>query len=240
MKYNILFPVLNEERRIERGIKKTVDFMEKYFKGIYKITVVDNGSIDKTEEIMNKLVKEYNTVNYLRLNEKGVGIAFREGVKRNSCDIVGYMDIDLSTKLEHLLEVKNIFETNEDIKIVNGSRNSKESNVIGRKLKRSITSHGLKWILKIVLGMKIDDAICGFKFFRKETVEYLIKKSSDRKGWFYCIELLLRAERLGIKIKEIPVTWEDDYDTHVNTIKLIKSYLKDIFKLFMEFRINGK
>lgn len=238
MRYHILFPVLNEERRIKRGIEETVSFMEKYFKDIYKITVVDNGSTDRTETIMKGLSRKYATVNYLRLKEKGVGVAFREGVKVNDCEIVGYMDIDLSTKLHHLLDVKFIFENYDEVKIVNGSRNSKKSNVIGRKLKRSITSHGLKWILKIVLGMKIDDAICGFKFFRKETVEYLISKSSKRTGWFYCIELLLRAERLNIKIKEIPVTWEDDYDTHVNTIKLIKSYLKDIFKLFVEFRLN--
>lgn len=238
MKYHILFPVLNEERRLKKGVEKTVKFMDEYFKDIYKITVVDNGSTDRTEEIANELSKKYTNVSYLRLNKKGVGLAFREGVKINDYDIIGYMDIDLSTKLEHLLEVKQIFENESDIKIVNGSRNSKKSNVIGRKLKRSITSHGLKWVLKIVLGMKIDDAICGFKFFRKEAVEYLISKSSKRIGWFYCIELLLRAERLNIKIKEIPVTWEDDYDTHVDTIKLIKSYLKDIFKLFVEFRLN--
>ena len=239
MNIHILLPVYNEERRIENGVENTVDFMEKHFNNKYKITVIDNASTDKTSLIMEKLVKEYSTVDYIHLKEKGVGIALRTGIKINTFDIVGYMDIDLSTKLDHLLDVNKIFLEEKNIQIVNGSRNSKKSNVIGRKLGRSITSHGLSIILKIVLGMKLDDALCGFKFFRKNTIEHLVSVSSNRNGWFYCVELLLRAEKEKISIKEIPVTWQDDYDTHVNVPKLIKAYLIEIIKLFIEVRIKS-
>ena len=85
----------------------------------------------------------------------------------------------------------------------------------------------MKYLLKFVFGMRIDDAICGFKFFRQETVKDLIRVSSKEPGWFYCIELLLRAERMGVKIKEIPVVWQDDYDTTVHVKKLV---IKDVYK----------
>ncbi|AQR97827.1 glycosyltransferase [Clostridium saccharoperbutylacetonicum] len=238
MKINILFPVLNEERRLERGIIQTIDFMDEHFKENYKISIIDNGSIDNTEAISKKLESSYHNVKYVKLKEKGVGLALREGIKLNNCEIVGYMDIDLSTKLDHLIEMKETFEKYSDIKIVNGSRLSKNSVVIGRKFSREVTSRGLKYILKIVLGMRINDALCGFKFFRKETIEDLMKISSDTNGWFYCAEILLRAEKNNIKIKEIPVVWQDDYDTTVNVKKLIKEYLKEISRLFFELRIK--
>lgn len=238
MKINILFPVLNEERRLEKGIGTTAKFMEEHFKNDYKITIVDNGSTDKTEEIARKLEETNSNIAYMKLGEKGVGLALREGAKANDCDIVGYMDVDLSTKIDHLLEVKEIFEKEPEIKIVNGSRLSKKSMVIGRKFSREVTSRGLRLILKISLGMKINDALCGFKFFRKEIIEELINISSDTKGWFYCGEVLLRAEKNNIKIKEIPVVWQDDYDSTVNVKKLVKEYLTEIGKLFYEFRIK--
>ena len=238
MKINILFPVLNEERRLEKGIINTIKFMNKKFITDYKITIVDNGSIDNTEIIAKRLESIYYEVNYIKLSERGVGLALREGIKSNDCEIVGYMDVDLSTKLEHLLQVKEIFDSFPEVQIVNGSRLSKNSLVIGRKISREVTSRGLKYILKIALGMKIDDALCGFKFFRKNTIEDLIRISSDTNGWFYCAEILLRAEKKGIKIKEIPVVWQDDYDTTVNVKKLIKEYLKEISRLFFELRIK--
>lgn len=239
MRIHILFPVLNEENRLRQGVLETVSFMENNFKDAYKITIVDNGSEDKTESIARNLVNDYKTVNYVRLNERGVGLALRKGIEINDCDIVGYMDIDLSTHLDHLLEMYKSFTDDKSIEIFNGSRNSKNSKVIGRKISREITSRGLNILLKIVLGMKIDDSLCGFKFFRKKTIENLVKISSDNKGWFFCAELMLRAERQGIKIKEIPVVWRDDYDTHANVPKLIKAYLKEIFNLFIEFRIKS-
>lgn len=234
---HILFPVLNEEKRLVHGVEESVKYMDEHFSGRYHISIIDNGSTDRTEELGMSLKKRYLTVDYVKLNERGVGIALREGVRQNDSDIVGYMDIDLSTKIQHLLDMDKAF-SDESVQIVNGSRLSKGSKVIGRKFFRECTSRGLKYILKLLLGMKIDDVLCGFKFFRKEVIEQLIVASSDTNGWFFCAELLLRAEKRKIKIEEIPVVWEDDYNTTVNVPKLVKEYLKQIFRLFVELRIK--
>lgn len=240
MTVNILFPVLNEELRLARGIEQTIAYLREYPIFDYILTIVDNGSTDSTSLIAKELEKKYDQVSYIHLNEKGVGIALREGFKRNDCPIIGYMDIDLSTKLIHLKDMYDIFQNNQDIAIVNGSRLHKNSKVIGKKLSRKIMSRGLKIILNIFLGMKITDCICGFKFFRQEVLKNLIERSSNEKGWFFCIEIMLRAEKLGLGIQEIPVIWEDNPNTTVNTRRLIKEYLVHIFRLYKELIIKKK
>lgn len=238
MKINIILPVLNEELRLKKGVVTAIIFLESKLVEQYNITVVDNGSSDKTQEIAENLVLQYkDRVSYLRIDTRGVGAAFREGIAKNTSDIVGYMDVDLSTDLEHLIETINIFKEDRTVKIVNGSRLSEGSQVSGRKTNRNITSNGLKFILKLMFQMKINDAICGFKFFRKETAESLVALSSQENGWFFCIEMLLRAEKLKINIREIPVKWQDDYNTTVNVPKLVANYLKCILQLFWNMKI---
>ena len=236
---HILFPVLNEENRIEKGITESVAFMEKHFNGRYKITIVDNGSTDNTEGLAHTLTRNNASVHYIKLDDRGVGFALRAGVAANDLDLVGYMDIDLSTKLEHILDVDKLFY-DPSVQIVNGSRLSKGSIIIGRRIYRKVTSYGLRFLLKILLHMKIDDAICGFKFFRKDAINRLMPITHDSPGWFYCIELLIRAERNKVKIAEIPIIWEDEPNTTVHIFSTIKNYVYNILRLRAELKREGK
>lgn len=235
MKVNILFPVLNEERRLEKGILKTLVYLKRYKLFDYQLTIVDNGSTDETEAISRRLSEKYSRVHYLKTTERGVGVALRTGIADNTCEILGYMDIDLSTGIKHLRDVKEIFENQPQIQIIKGSRLLKSSTVIGRKISREVTSRGLNTLLHQVFNNHFSDALCGFDFFRKETIDALVADSSQDNGWFYCVELLLRAERMGIEVHDIPVIWEDDYDTKVKVIKTVMSYLKQIYRLKKEF-----
>lgn len=229
---NIVFPVLNEEKRLTRGIERTIEFMRANMMMPFQLNIVDNGSVDNTECLAKNLCERFPELHYTKIKEKGLGIAFREGVKNNSCDYVGYMDIDLATNLKHLIQVQNLFLSDESLEFINGSRFSKESVVSGRKWYRNLTSYGLLFLLHFFLDMKATDAICGFKFFKKETVEKLIAKSNqDENGWFFIIEMLLRAERSGVKIYELPVEWFDDSQTKVKFITTIQNYIKNIYRL---------
>lgn len=237
---NILFPVLNEERRLERGVEQTCRYMQGHFEGGYTLTIVDNGSTDRTAEISRELCEKYPCVSYIRTPEKGVGTAIREGVRQNRADIVGYMDIDLSTNISHISDMYRIFETREDVEIVNASRLNKDSNTVGRKWYRNITSHGLAFLVRTVFGVSATDVICGFKFFRKEAIAKLMEEAADDNGWFYLIELLVRAERRGMVVCELPVVWMDDYDTTVHVKKLIIYYLRQIAGLKKRLLAEGR
>lgn len=231
MRLVILFPVLNEELRLENGILKTIQYMDSQNYTDYELLIVDNGSVDRTKEIANNLCEKYENVRYLWLEERGVGIAFREGVKNSESDIIGYMDVDLSTDISHLSDMLEIFNNNIGVDIVNGSRLHKNSDMKGRKWYRNITSYGLKFCMKLLLGMKSSDAICGFKFYRRERLIPLMKETDNENGWFYIIELLIRAERNNYNIVELPVRWQDEYHTTVDVVALIKNYLTHIMKL---------
>ena len=229
---NIIFPVLNEEKRLVHGIEESVKFMRANIKMPFQLNIVDNGSTDKTESLAKELCEQIPELHYTKIKEKGLGIAFREGVKNNTCDYVGYMDIDLATNLKHLIQVQELFLNDESIEFINGSRFHRESVVKGRKWYRNITSYGLLILLHMFFNMKATDSICGFKFFKKETVEKLIAESSqDENGWFFIIEMLLRAERSGVKIYELPVEWYDDSQTKVKFIATITNYIKNIHRL---------
>ena len=242
---NILFPVLNEHKRLRPGVEKTVKYMQSYTRehpGVgYVCTVLDNGSDDDTPDIARGLEREYpGIVRYVRIEQRGVGIAFRTGVEQNEADIVGYMDIDLSTDINTLGKAIELFQSDESLQYINGTRFARGSKTIGSKWYRKITSAGLVFILRTALHMKATDGICGFTFMRKDIAGRLVAESGDDPGWFYMIELLLRAERAGVNILDLPVTFTENYDTTVNVGKTIKNYLINIARLRKVFNDDKK
>ena len=240
MSINLLFPVLNERLRLRNGIEKSMEYLRENVTIPYSLTILDNGSDDETPEIGMELAEKYPEITYVRVGERGVGVAFRKGIELNESDIVGYMDIDLSTDLKYLSKTIELFQANPSLQYVNGSRFSKESDTKGRKWYRKITSMGLVFLLKTIFHMKATDAVCGFTFLRKEAAEQLVKESSNDNGWFYTIEFLLRAERNGMNIYDMPVEWQEDYNTTVKIWKTIKNYVVRIYKLKKTFRQEDK
>ena len=240
MSINLLFPVLNERLRLEKGIEGAMAYLKAHVTIPYQLTILDNGSEDETPEIGMRLAEKYPEVSYVRVGEKGVGVAFRKGIELNECDLVGYMDIDLSTDLKYLGKTIEAFAQRPELQYVNGSRFSKQSDTKGRKWYRKITSMGLVILLKTVFQMKASDAVCGFTFLRKEAAEQLVKECSSDNGWFYTIEFLLRAERNGMVIYDMPVEWQEDYNTTVKIWKTIKNYLVRMYHLKKAFRKEDK
>lgn len=253
---NIVFPVLNEEKRLAAGIDKTAAFLlQAHIPCI--LTIVDNGSSDRTPEIAKHLCARYASldsslleskvdsaipkftlqVEYLRLEKRGVGLALRSAIAHNAtrknqepCAFIGYMDIDLSTDIRHIKEVYTALCASTPIIV--GSRLLKNAKVIGRSLKREICSRGLNAILRAVLKVRFSDAMCGFKFYHASTAELLVAHCSDDDGWFYCAQMLIIAEHLGLSIAEIPIQWIDEAtDSKVKILSLARTYLREIWRI---------
>ncbi len=237
---NLLFPVLNERLRLQSGIDRTMAYLKKNVSIPYQLTILDNGSEDETPEIGKALAQKYPEVSYVRVGEKGVGVAFRKGIELNECAIVGYMDIDLSTDIRYLGRTIKLFKKHPKLEYVNGSRFSKKSDTRGRKWYRKITSMGLVFLLKVFFHMKATDAVCGFTFLRKETAKSLVAACGNDNGWFYTIEFLLRAERMGVVIYDMPVKWQEDYNTTVKMWKTIKNYLVQMCRLRKTFKQEAR
>ncbi len=238
MMLTIIFPVLNERLRLESGVVRTVEYLESMKFDDYEILIVDNGSEDETPQIAAGLCERYGRVNYEQISVRGVGAAFRRGVALSRGEVVGYMDIDLSTNIRHLGEAIRIFEKEPGIAYINGSRFARQSDTRGRKWYRKITSQGLLILLKCFLGMKSTDAICGFTFVRRETALSPVEGCSQDNGWFYRIEFLLRAEKRGVAVLDYPVEWQEDYNTTVKVFRTICNYMVQIARLFWEFYVK--
>ena len=237
---NLLFPVLNERLRLEKGIERTMAYLKENVRIPYSLTILDNGSEDETPRIGKALEKKYPEVTYVRVGERGVGVAFRKGIALNESALVGYMDIDLSTDIRYLGRTIKLFEKRPELEYVNGSRFARETDTRGRKWYRKITSMGQVFHLKMIFHMKATDAVCGFTFLRKETARRLVAACGNDNGWFYTIEFLLRAERMGVVIYDMPVRWQEDYNTTVKLWKTIQNYLVQIYRLQKAFKAEEK
>jgi len=229
----ITIPVLNEEQTIKEKISEMINYVRTNIMNVsINFIIADNGSIDKTQEYSQELIEKYSNLSYIKLPEKGVGLALRTSWLKSKADYVGYMDLDIATDLEALKTVVSEMEKN--TKIINGSRLLKDSIVINRTLLREISSRSFNLILKLILGIKFSDGMCGFKFFDRSTAQELINTGIDTKGWFFSTEMLVKGYWKNFKIKEIPVKWTDDRNSKVKIVSLSLNYLKSIFRLKKE------
>ncbi len=228
MTFDVTIPVLNEEPTLARQVGILYDFLKRHFpaEGQWQIVIADNGSTDRTPEIAHELEQQLPGVRYLRVPRKGVGLALKHSWGQSQADIVGYMDLDLATDLSHFLEAYSAI-ADRGYDIVYGTRLHPRAEVIGRPLKREISSRAFNLILKWYLGVGFSDGMCGFKWLRREWYPRLYEAGARNDGWFFSTELLTVAEWLGARICELPVRWTDDVSSsRVKIVPLAIKYLK--------------
>jgi glycosyltransferase involved in cell wall biosynthesis len=233
MTFDVTIPVLNEEATLDRQVRILYHFLEKHFPtpGQWNIVIADNGSTDNTRHIAAALCDELEGVRLVKVPEKGVGLALITSWMASEADIVGYMDLDLATDLQHFIQAYNALAT-EGFDLVYGSRLHAKSKVYGRSLKREITSRVFNLMLRVYLGTKFSDGMCGFKWLRREYVQPLIAAGAVSKGWFFSTELLALAEWQGLEVCELPVVWRDDTSSSkVKIGPLAKQYVRAMVAL---------
>ena len=208
----ITMPVLNEEKALEASVRWLHGYLTARFPFEFHITIADNASTDATPEIAARLERELDSVSWLRLEERGRGRALRAAWSASDADVLCYMDVDLSTDLDALLPlVAPLVSGHSDLAI--GSRLTEGARV-SRGPKRELISRSYNLILKASLRSRFSDAQCGFKAIRRDAARDLLPTIVDN-GWFFDTEMLVLAERNGLRIHEVPVDWEDDPDSRV-------------------------
>jgi glycosyltransferase involved in cell wall biosynthesis len=228
--YDFTIPVLNEEKRLPVGMATLHRYLVDLGLERFTVTVADNGSTDATEGVAKRLMGTYPSMRYVKVGERGVGLALKTSWGQSTADVVGYLDVDLATNIKHLAEVVRLFEKERAV-IVNGSRNLPASQVVNRSLLRTITSRVFNMLLRLTLGVNFTDGMCGFKFLRRSAYGQIVKAGVINDGWFFCTEILFVAEKLGLPIRELPVHWTDDRDSRVRLVSLTTYYIAEILKL---------
>ena len=227
---DVIIPCLNEERALPASVCRLHEFMSSNMTQYsWSIVVADNGSTDGTLEAAAVLAERFAEVRYISLTERGRGRALRRAWTESAADVMAYMDVDLSTDLAHLPALASAI-IDDGYQVAIGSRLLPESRVVGRTLKREITSRGYSLLFRSMFFTPFRDAQCGFKAVSKRVAHDLSPLVLDN-GWFFDSELLILAQKCGFRIREIPVHWTDDPDTRVRIIRTAWEDVKGLLRL---------
>ena len=228
LQVDIVVPVRNEERDLAPSVRRLVSYLRETFPFTARVTIADNGSTDGTWAITGRLARDFDEVRAVRMEQPGRGRALRAVWSQSDAEVVAYMDVDLSTDLNALLPlVAPLLSGHSDVAI--GTRLARGSRVI-RGPRRELISRGYNLLLHACMGARFSDAQCGFKAIRREQARALLPLTQDT-GWFFDTELLVLAERAGLRIHEIPVDWIDDLDSRVDVVATALADLRGMVRL---------
>jgi putative flippase GtrA len=225
---HVVIPVYNEQADLEICVRRLHAHLSTTFPYTFQITIADNASTDATQAIAAGLAGDLAGVSAVRFAEKGRGRALHAVWTASEATVLAYMDVDLSTDLAALLPlVAPLISGHSDLAI--GTRLSPGSRVV-RSLKREVISRCYNAVLHGALSVRFSDAQCGFKAIRREVAEQLLPLVEDR-SWFFDTELLVLAQRSGLRIHEVPVDWVEDPDSRVDIVATALDDLKGIWRL---------
>ena len=232
LQVDIVVPVRNEERDLAPSVQRLVSYLRECLPFSARVTIADNGSTDATWAIASRLARELPEVRAIHMDLPGRGRALRAIWSESDAEVLAYMDVDLSTDLNALLPlVAPLLSGHSDLAI--GTRLAWGSRVI-RGPKRELISRSYNLLLRTLMGARFSDAQCGFKAIRRDQARALLPLTQDT-GWFFDTELLVLAERAGLRIHEIPVDWVDDLDSRVDIIATALADLRGMARLGVGF-----
>jgi glycosyltransferase involved in cell wall biosynthesis len=226
----IVIPVYNERFALEGSVRMLHGFLSATFPFSWQITIVDNASTDGTLQIARRLMYDLPHVGAMHLPAKGRGRALRTAWSVSRAEVLAYMDVDLSTDLNALLPlVAPLVSGHSDVAI--GTRLHPSARVM-RSRKRELISRGYNRLLRLALRARFSDAQCGFKAIRSSAALELLPQIED-EAWFFDTELLVLAQRRGLRIHEVPVDWVEDADSRVDVVRTAVADLRGVARLLV-------
>tara|TARA_B100000029_G_scaffold474353_1_gene516571 strand:+ start:4308 stop:5063 length:756 start_codon:yes stop_codon:yes gene_type:complete len=219
---SIIFPVFNEELRLNSSFNHIKNFLKKVKKLKTEIIFVDDGSGDNSYNLINKFIKNYKSKNIIKLKvirsrkNLGKGGALKLGVKLARHQWILTSDIDMSVSLFQFSKwLKRKFIKNK-YSVYFGSRSHKKSNVQRDFLRKTLGDIG-SLLIAIILGIKIKDTQCGYKLYKKKEAKLAFSKLKNN-GWDHDVELILILKSKNVLIKELPVKWVHKNNSKVNVL----------------------
>ena len=225
---DVVIPVYNEQDDLGRAVQRLHSYLTISLPYSFSITIADNASTDATPAIADQLTAALPGVRVLHLPQKGRGRALKAAWLQSDAVVLAYMDVDLSTDLAALLPlIAPLLTGHSDLAI--GTRLAHGSRVV-RGPKREFISRSYNQVLRRTLAAHFSDAQCGFKAIRADVARELLPLIQD-DGWFFDTEMLVLAERTGLRIHEVPVDWVDDPNSSVDIVATAVADLKGVWRV---------
>ena len=233
---DVTIPVFNEERDLEACLRRLHAYLLGAFPHSFRITVADNASTDGTLKAAERVARELREVTVVHMAEKGRGNALRKVWLASPSPVLAYMDVDLSTDLAALGPLlAPLISGHSDLAI--GTRLTRNSRVV-RGPKREFISRSYNFLLQSLMGAHFSDAQCGFKAIRADVARQLLPHTLDN-AWFFDTELLVLAEKCGLRVHEVPVDWTDDPDSSVDIVQTALADLRGMARLSRDL-VSGR
>jgi glycosyltransferase involved in cell wall biosynthesis len=219
-------PVYNEARRAAQTLEQITAYLARQ-SYTSEVIVVDDGSTDRSAEIIESFRATHPNVTLIRNDHRGKGFAVRTGMLAGRGRIVLFMDADLATPVEETGRLLPWFEQGYDVVI--GSRAIAGGRDVTRRFHRRVMGVVYNWLVRLLTVHGIRDTQCGFKAFRREIIHELFARSrlygpdsptiQGAMVTGFDVELLFLAQKAGYKIKEVPVDWHHRGETSVHPLK---------------------
>lgn len=223
---SIIIPIYNEENVVERSVKRLMDILGNKYKK-YEIILGDNGSTDSTPQKCRMLAKKFKRIRFIRLEEKGLGLALKEMIRRARFENIVFLPIDFSVDVKFVDEALPLLNTYD---VVIGSKRV-EGAVDDRPLPRRVYSFFFNSAINVVFGLGIKDTQC-VKAFRKSKVKK-ISEAVKSKDIYFDVEFLMRAKKAGLKMIEVPIVCRDHRKSKIN---ILREFFRIIFRIVELYR----
>lgn len=228
MRISIVVPMYNESSIIADTAKALYAYMNENYKDDFEIIFADDGSKDGSADIVKNLELPFVRVEGYE-NNQGKGCAVRHGVLASCGDVVIFTDADLAYGLDVIKEGIEILESGSHELLV-ASRAKHPDGYEGYTPIRKLASKTYIKVLNIFGGIKISDAQCGFKGFVGD-VGRKIFSYCQTNNFAFDLELILIAQKMGLKIYELPAKIINHRESKVNVIKDAVRMMKEISKI---------
>lgn len=235
---SIVIPSYDEIVNLRKGVLDKIEHFLSKKKYTYEVIIVDDGSKDGSVEFVEKFVKENPKFRLIKNPHLGKAGAVTTGVLKSEGEHILFTDMDQATPIEEADNLLPYFDKGYDIVI--GSREGKRK---GAPLTRLVMARGMIILRSLIVGIKgISDTQCGFKIFNNDIAKVIFSKISNLHHGFkkvsgssvsagFDVELLYIAQKMGYKIKEVPVEWLYVETRRVSPIKDSIDGLMDLFRI---------
>ncbi|MEK0155058.1 glycosyltransferase [Arthrobacter oryzae] len=225
---DVVLPVFNEQQDVEPSLRRLHAYLLATFPYPFRITVADNASTDDTLQAAERVARELREVTVVRLAARGRGNALRNVWLDSPSPVLAYMDVNLSADLAALAPlVAPLLSGHSDVAI--GTRLARTSRAV-RGPWREFISRSYNFLLHALMGARFSDAQCGFKAVRADVGRHILPHTADNE-WFFDTELLVLAERCGLRVHEVPVDWTSGADAGVDLVQTALADLRGIVRL---------
>ena len=214
MELSVVIPVFNEEKRIWKTLSRLSGYLKRHFSS-WEIIVVDDGSSDRTKEILSTAAERVRVIR--NETNHGKGSAVRQGILAAEGEWIFFTDADLSTPTLEIGKFVELFRAR-DAEVLIGSRSIPGSVIkIRQACYRQNMGRIFNWFVKRLTPLRFQDTQCGFKGFTREAARKIFS-CATKNGFAFDVEILLLARNFAFKVKEVPVTWVNNSKSKVRPI----------------------